>query len=228
MIRRDDYFALVKARPDLFRNPDDAAFKILLDEAEIGQAEAYMAGKLTERGAPAEWAQVGVAYQDQYLYLLRDAVRFADGSLGTYIRSVDPEPDGCPGVAMLPVWQGQVLLIRHFRHGTRAWHLEIPRGFGSDSDPEVSARAELTEEIGAAEVTLTNMGELYSDAGSDGAPVILFYAEIGSYGGPELEEGISEIRPTPLADFERMIADGDLHDGYLLAAYARAKARHLI
>ena len=58
--------------------------------------------------------------------------------------------------------------------------------------------------------------------------VALFYAEVGSYGAPELHQGITAILPTPMADFERMIADGEVRDGYLLATYARAKARNLI
>jgi ADP-ribose pyrophosphatase len=211
----------------LFRNPEGAAFVILLDEADIRQAEAHVAGQLAKLGAPKEWAEVGVAFRDQYVFLLRDAVRFTDGSLGTYIRTVAPE-DSFPGVVMLPVWQRQVLLIRHFRHATRGWHLEVPRGFGSDPDPRVSAQRELTEEIGASDIELTDLGEVYADAGADNSAVALFYAEIGSYGAPELHEGITEILPTPLAEFERMIADGELDDGYLLAAYARAKARKLI
>ena len=227
MIDRADYLALVKARPELFRNPDGAAFTILLDEAEIRQAEAHVAGQLAKFGAPKEWAEVGIAFRDQYLLLLRDAVRFADGSLGTYIRTVPPE-NSFEGVVVLPVWQRQVLLIRHFRHATRTWHLEVPRGFGSDPDTRVSARRELAEEIGASDVELTDLGETYADAGADSSAVALFYAEVGSYGAPELHEGITAILPTPLAGFERMIADGELKDGYLLAAYARAKSRKLI
>jgi ADP-ribose pyrophosphatase len=227
VIDRADYLALVRAHPELFRNPEGAAFVILLDEAEIRQAEAHVAGQLAKFGAPKEWAQVGVAFRDQYLLILRDAVRFADGSLGTYIRIVAPE-SSFQGVVILPVWQNQVLLIRHFRHATRAWHLEVPRGFGSDHDTQVSARRELAEEIGASEIELTGLGETYADTGAISSAVALFYAEVRSYGAPELNEGITAVLPTPLAEFERMIADGELKDGYLLAAYARAKARNLI
>ena len=227
MTDRAGYLALVRARPELFRNPEGAAFTILLDEAEIHQAEAHVAGQLAEFGAPKQWAEVGVAFRDQYVLLLRDAVRFADGSLGTYIRMVPPE-NSFQGVVILPVWQGQVLLIRHFRHATRAWHLEVPRGFGMDADARVSARRELAEEIGASDIELTELGEIYADAGASSSAVALFYAEVGSYGTPELHEGITAILPTPLSEFEGMIAEGELKDGYLLATYARAKARNLI
>ncbi len=53
-------------------------------------------------------------------------------------------------------------------------------------------------------------------------------AAIGSFGQPEKLEGITDIVPTPVAEFERMIRDGELTDGFLLAAYGMAKARNLI
>jgi ADP-ribose pyrophosphatase len=222
-----EYLSLVKARPELFRNPPGAAFEILLQESAIRQAEKRAAEGLQKAGAPAEWAQVGVVFRDQYVLLLRDAVRFPDGSLGTYIRTVPPE-HSFPGVVILPVWRNQVLLIRHFRHATRAWHLEIPRGFGTDPDARQSARHELEEEIGAGEIKLVDLGETYPDAGMDSSSVVFFYASIDSYGKPELHEGITDILPTPVSEFERMIRDGELKDGYLLTAYGLAKARNLI
>jgi ADP-ribose pyrophosphatase len=192
MADREAYRALVQARPELFRNPDGAGFAILLGEAEIRQAEQHIAERLQKHGAPEEWAEVGVAFRDQYVLLLRDAVRFTDGSLGTYIRMVSPE-DCFPGVVILPVWQGKVLLIRHFRHATRGWHLEIPRGFGVDRDAEVSARRELTEEIGAADIRLMSLGGIYPDAGADSSQVSMFYAEVGSYCQPEVREALIEL-----------------------------------
>src|SRR2546429_117950 len=126
MSKLEDYFAFAKAHPELFVNPPGAGFIICMDEAEIQEAESQMAQQLTARGMLAEWAHVGIAFQDQYLMILRDAVRFPNGSLGTYTRMVS---DRLRGLVILPIHQGQVLLIRHFRHATRTWHLEIPRGF---------------------------------------------------------------------------------------------------
>ena len=221
------YFSLVKAHPELFSNPPGAGFEILLEEPDIRRAEEYMAEQLKASGAPVEWAEVGVAFQDQYVTILRDAVRFADGSLGTYIRGVSPE-DSFVGVVTLPVWRGQVLLIRHFRHATRNWHLELPRGFGVAADPQESARRELAEEIGATDVQLTKLGESYPNSGLDCSRVAFFYAEVGAFGQPERREGITEILPTPLTEFERMIRDGELHDGFLVTAYGFAKAGGLV
>jgi ADP-ribose pyrophosphatase len=225
MNNRDNYFALVKAHPELFRNPPGAGFEILLDEPGISQAEQRMAEQLQAAGAPAEWARVGVAFRDQYGLILRDAVRYADGSVGTYIRMIAPP---FPGVVILPIWQDQVLLIRHFRHATRSWHLEIPRGFGTDADTRKSAGRELTEEIGATGIRLTELGDMYPDTGISDSRVALFHAEVSSYGKPDALEAITDVLPTPVSEFERMIADNELSDGYVLAAYARAKAKNLL
>jgi ADP-ribose pyrophosphatase len=227
MDARQRYLELTRLRPELFTNPPGAAFYILLRESEINEAEAYMAGRHQRNGTPEEWATVGVVFQDQYLLLVRDAVRYSDGSLGTYIRMIDPDPRFL-GVVILPVWQGKVLLIRHFRHATRTWHLEIPRGFGSAEDAEESAKRELAEEIGAPEATFTRLGEMYPDSSAGNSRVALFHAAVTSYGRPETIEGISDVLPTPVAEFEQMISEYVLDDGYLLAAYARAKARDLI
>jgi ADP-ribose diphosphatase len=222
---RSEYRALVRSRPELFENPRGSGFKILLDEDEIRQAEEDTARQLRKFGAPAEWAAVGVAYQDQYGLMLRDAVRYPDGSLGTYIRLVAPP---APGVVILPAWQGKILLIRHFRHATRSWHLEIPRGMGSAVSIEEDANRELAEEIGTQASRLVGLGDVYPDTGLSNSRVALFYAEVESCGEPEADEAITHILPTPAAEFERKIADGEIADGFVLAAYARAKARGLL
>src|SRR5438552_18213950 len=135
-----DYLAFAKAHPGLFVNPPQGGITILLDEDEIREAEKQEAQRLEAQVMPAEWAKVGIVYRDQYVLLLRDAVRFPDGSLGTYIRSVE-EDEHAPGVVVLPLHQGQVLLIRHFRHEKRDWQLEIPQGFGiPDLSSEESIR----------------------------------------------------------------------------------------
>lgn len=228
MIHPDKYFTLVEEYPELFVNPPGQIITILLDENEIRQAEAAVAERLAKRGLPPEWAQVGVTYQDQYLLMLRDAVRFPDGSLGTYIRAISPGR-GAPGVIVLPACKGQIVLVRHFRHGTRTWHWEIPRGFGeAGASPEENARRELEEEIGAAPTQVVSLGSVNLDTDSSGLPDEMFYADIASYGQPELAEAITELRAVPVHEFERMVRDGEINEGYTLAAYARAKAKGLL
>lgn len=223
-----EYLAFAKAHPALFVNPPQGGITILLDEDEIREAEKQDARRLEAQGLPAEWAQVGFAYRDQYVLLLRDAVRFPDGSLGTCTRSVD-EDERAPGVVVLPLHQGRILLIRHFRHGTRTWHLEIPQGFGIPGlSSEESIRIELKEEIDATVSRLMPLGQVHLDTRSGANRIELFFAEIDSYGDVELQEGITELLPTPVAEVERMIRDNEIDNVFLLVTYARAKLYGLV
>lgn len=223
----ETYLAFAKRHPALFANPQ-GGFTILLDENKIREVEAQMARKLEEQDLPSAWSKVGIVYQDQYLLLLRDAVRFPDGSLGTYIRFVE-EDDHAPGVVILPYHRGHILLVRHFRHATRTWHLEIPRGFGTGGhSSEENARRELEEEIQASISRLVALGRTYPDTGASAEYIDLFFAEVASYGQGETQEGISEILPVTIAEFEQMIRDGALTDGFTTTTYAYAKIQGLL
>ncbi len=221
-----DYLTFAKAHPTLFENPPGAGYIVLLDKVDIQQAEANMVMWLKAKGLPTDWAQVGIAFQDQYGMILRDAVRFPSGLLGTYIRMVG---DGTPGIIVLPVYHGQVLLIRHFRHATRTWHIEIPRGFGEKGlSSNENARRELKEEIGASISRLVSLGQVYPDTGALSEYNDFFYAEVESYGPPEADEAIVELLPTSITEFERMIRDNEIEDGFTITAYGLAKARGLL
>lgn len=222
----EDYLAFAKAHPALFVNPPGGGFTILLEEADIHEAESQKAQWLEAKGLPTEWAQVGIAFQDQYAMILRDAVRFPNGVRGTYIRMVG---GGTPGVIVLPIYQDQVLLIRHFRHATRTWHIEIPRGFGTEGlSSEENAHKELEEEIGATISRLVSLGRVYPDTGAVSEYNDFFYAKVESYGELEADEGIIELLPTALPEFERMIRENEMTDGFTLTAYALAKAKGLL
>ena len=83
-----EYLAFARAHPERFMNPLQGGFTILLGEGKIREVEVQMAQKLQAKGLSTEWAQVGIVYQDQYGMILRDAVRFPGGALGTYIRFI--------------------------------------------------------------------------------------------------------------------------------------------
>jgi ADP-ribose pyrophosphatase len=228
----EGYLDFAARNPEMFINPDGAVFTILLDREAIHQVEDEMEARLKEQGVSGEdahiWSRVGFVFQDQYLRIARDAVRFPDGSLGTYIRILD-DGNPTPGVIILPIYEGKVVLVNHFRHATRRWHLEIPRGFGHpNATPEESARAELAEEIGGDPVEMISLGAFEPDAGASIERDELFFAELRSYGMPDEHEAINEIRLVPVAEFEAMLRDGIITDGFTLAAYARAKLRSLL
>jgi ADP-ribose pyrophosphatase len=222
---RSRYDDIRAAFPAAFTNPPGAPIEVLLDPADVAAAEQAASKALAEEGMPTSWARTGVAYQDQYMVILRDAVRMPNGRLGTYIRTIESGQGS--GVVVLPRHRGKVVLIRHFRHSTRSWHLEIPRGFGAAGHTaEGSARRELREEIGVTPNTLNSLGVVYPDSGLHGAAVHLFYAEIEDT--PSIndeEEGIEAIHFVTPDDLRRLIRDGEINDGFTVAAYTRAVLR---
>ena len=220
------YFELVAQYPQRFVNVP-GGIDILLDPVLIAQAEAQVAQQLIARGLPPEWAEVGVAFQDAYLLMLRDAVRFPNGALGTYFRITSMEAD-IPGVAILPIYQGKIVLERHYRHGSREWLIEIPRGYGEAGfTPEENARRELMEEIGAAVIRIEPLGNIQLNASSWGGYDALFFAELATLGKLDAAEGISNLLLVDKAQFQEMIATGAITDGFTLCAYARAVAKNL-
>jgi ADP-ribose pyrophosphatase YjhB (NUDIX family) len=88
-----------------------------------------------------------VVFENQYATLNNDQVRFPCGKTGEYLRFRWNAPYGVMVFAKDET--GGLLLIRNFRHETRAWHWEIPKGFGKeDIEPIDCAKAELREETG--------------------------------------------------------------------------------
>jgi len=81
------YEELRAQRPHLFHNPDGGAYEILFDRADQDHVSDEAAAALRERGRPEEYGDVGVAYEDPYLIVVRDAVRFPGGRRGAFVAS---------------------------------------------------------------------------------------------------------------------------------------------
>lgn len=194
----------------------------------MSEVEERAAEGLRVNGLPEQWARVGIIFEDQYLLVLRDAVRFPDGTEGTYIRVI-PRHDQAPGVVVLPLQDGKIALVRHFRHATRDWHLEIPRGFGTPGlSVRAQAEAELREEIGAVIKTWQALGRMHVNTGVTSELGQLAVAEVEGARMVDGQEAISETLLVTPAELERMIRDDEITDSFTIAAYARAKLRGII
>ncbi|WP_433726409.1 NUDIX hydrolase [Actinoplanes sp. CA-051413] len=105
-----------------------------------------------------------------------------------------------------------MVLVRHFRHATRNWQWELPRGFGMPgTDPADDARRELRDEIGVEAAKLHELGTIYPDTGMTAAAV--------------REEGITEIREVSPEELAGLIRDESIKDGFTITAYTRAVLR---
>jgi len=221
---RAGYRLLMRQRPEWFRNKPRGGITILTSDADIERAclgaERYRAA----HGLSVTDLRAGLLARDAYMTILRDAVRFPDGSCGLYNRIIETAP-----VAVLPLLGGRPVMMKVFRHGLRDWSLEFPRG-GCDpgENPEAGAIRELKEEIGANAVTLTPLGEFTPGGSSLSIRAHLFAAVIDAIGRHDALEGVEDVRAMDIACVERKIMSNEIIDGFSLALFTRARLAGLI
>jgi ADP-ribose pyrophosphatase len=198
-----------ETHPEFFTNLPDAAFEIVFD---IGLQE--------EAGA-------GLIYKDPFVILLRDAVRFRDGTVRPYLRMIPPAGHG--GAAVLPLLDGKIALILHQRHATRQKHWEIPRGFAAYGEtPDETARREITEEIGVSDPEVIDIGSVYPDTGASNVHTRLYLARLKGIGHIETDEGIDAVKQVTIDELDAMLRAEQITDSFTLAAILQARVRGLI
>jgi ADP-ribose pyrophosphatase len=133
-----------------------------------------------------------------------------------------------PGaVVVVPVTDGEAVLVRQWRVATGRELLEVPAG-KRDVDgeaPETTANRELEEEVGFRAGRLDLMCEFYNSPGFCDEYTYLFLAtqlETRARAAVSAEDAAMTIERVPLAAVDALIANGDLVDaksiiGLLLA-----------
>ncbi len=140
--------------------------------------------------------------------------------------------DGTTGVAILPVLNDSIALIRVYRHAIAEWSWEIPRGFvESDESFQEGAQRELLEETGMAcpIPNLVSLGNFRPDAGILNAKVQLvaaLHCEIRQPFVPN-ETGHVEMKSISFKETHNWIDRGDIHDpSTLIASYRYETTKH--
>ncbi len=226
-----DYFDLLKQYSWLAANPrSNRGIKIITALNEILAWQEQKRVELVNKAQPIEWANIGIILNDPYILVLRDFVEFPGGRKGGYFRVLNQaDLRGGQGVVVLAEMNKKFLILHLFRHPTRSWSYEVPRGFGEPGVlAEEQAKNEIREEVSGEIDKLVDLGIYYSNTGLEGNKVKLFYAILKSFGEPAKEEGIDNILWVSLAELEDMIANVKITDGFTIAAYTRAKLRGLI
>ena len=121
---------------------------------------------------------------------------------------------------------GNVVLVRQFRYPIGRELLEIPAGkLEKGEEPYSAALRELREETGGLADKLEYLGAYYGSAGFCDEKLDLYFARLDSTGAADPDEDeFLTVERYPLADFEAMIARGEIADGKTLSAYTLARA----
>lgn len=224
-----NYLKFAKRHPEYFDN-EQALLELVMDPKIIAAWQKLKKEELSEMNLPAEWANIGIILNDPYILILRDLVEIPGKGKNSYFRILNQaDLRGGQGVVILPVMKNKYLLLRQYRHPTRTWSYEIPRGFGEPGIPaEEQAKNEVFEETQGVITKLIDLGIYHSNSGLEGNKVRLFYATLSSIGQAAQSEGIEEYHWVSLSKLEEMIATCEITDGFTIAAYTRAKLQGLL
>jgi len=155
-------------------------------------------------------------YQGRAVSIRVDTVEKASGTKTT--REVVEHSD-CVAVVVLDE-QGNVLLVRQFRHAVDKFLLEIPAG-GIDpgEEPVDSVRRELQEEIGFFPRKIDKVGGFYATPGYGTEYLHCFLATdlVPSRLVAEDTDDIELVR-VPREEIPRLIASGEICDAKSIAA----------
>lgn len=166
----------------------------------------------------------GVLYEDKYILLLRDKVRFPEGSIGGYLRLLNQSDlKGSSGSVVVPVVGDSVVFIRTFRHAIREWSWELPRGFQEEGlSEEANARKELHEELGGEVIKIARIGEVNANTGLLAGTIGVYRALLREGSLPVVpEDRIESIRGWELVNasgIPRFLAEKKVVCGITLAA----------
>lgn len=203
---RQDYLDIIREYPLLVSEVGDVnkgEIEIIIDSEKMAEIESK-----TGR-------DVGLIKKDKFWTYINDAVRFPSGAEGVYSRIIwnkaliDPK---AAGVCVMPfIEEKGVVLNCNYRHATRSWELELPRGGVKENESlEAAALRETLEETGKVVNELTLLGSITPDSGVVSTVVPIYYAKVeGSQANtPDISEAIEEIIVLTWGEVRKALVDG--------------------
>jgi ADP-ribose pyrophosphatase len=161
-------------------------------------------------------------YEGSFLRLTAERVRLPGGS------ETELELLRHPGAAaMVPLVgeaEGEVLLVRQYRHATGGWLLEVPAGkLDAGESLTGCAHRELEEEVGHSATELVDLGWIWSSPGFTDERIQLYLARGLTATRQQLgDDEVLTVERLPLARAVAAAARGDIVDAKSVCALLRA------
>ena len=139
-------------------------------------------------------------------------------------------PDGITGVAILPVVNNKIALLKIYRHAIESWSWEIPRGFVEHEEDTVESVArELEEETGlqCRRKDIRSLGFIDADAGTLCAKIQLFLGVDCEAARPFAadEMGHQKMEFFTVQEIHTMIEQSEIRDPSTLIAFYKYKTQ---
>lgn len=193
--------------------------EVITSPAEIKNIEEQVYNRLVRKGFSEEEAKkssrIGIIAEDQYWIWVRDAVIFPGGFLGTYNRIFwKCGLTGPNGVIIFPLLPNKKVVVNvNFRHATRSWEVEIPRGLKNDNETlEQTAARKLQSETGYVANQFILLGHLAADSGvlANTIPVFLGHLNEKKQRNPDKTEAIAKSLALSLEELSEAFIKGYL------------------
>jgi ADP-ribose pyrophosphatase len=247
----DNYVSYIEQLGQPNGDYHNGEIEVVTNVTEAYQIQKTQEYRLLQKGFSevdaVEFSRIGIVHEDQYWIWLRDAVYFPNKISGTYDRLLwkSALKSTYPGVAVLPVLpSGSVVLNLNYRHATRSWELELPRGgIQSDETPEEAASREIREETGCIASCITFLGNMAPDTGVLSSVIPVFMATIVAQekSNPEYSEAIADVMSFTKDELKEGLMQGfleisiqgathqvPLRDSFLTFALFQAECRNLL
>lgn len=201
---RKQYLELIDQYPKLISPQGESAkgeIQIVTDKEEMKQIEQAMG------------RDVGLIWKDKYWMWVNDACIFPNGKKGVYGRVMWVKSlEGTPGVAVMPITCDEKVVVNcNYRHATRSWEIELPRGvINPHEDVESAAKREAMEETGMELASLIQLGEIAPDSGLTNSVIPIYAAKVKAKHEAEREdkEAIEDVLYLSIPELKQALLKG--------------------
>ena len=161
------------------------------------------------------------ALGDYKIFRLHQAERTSPTTGAAHTFHILEMPDWINVIPLTP--EGEVVMIRQYRHGTETVTLEIPGGMADPEDGDIveAARRELLEETGYAGDPLVSIGRVAPNPAIQDNYLHTFIAPNVRRIGPQDLQGAEEIavEMVPLDDIPGLILAGRISHALVVSAF---------